>query len=214
MVACETVVIGAWAKALSKTVPWPASASSCGVRPRVEPRKPMRSARVVSRVTRTTFGRAAASAETVVSASRRAQGRMKKEGAWIVPDSLSAAGDATRLELQAQRPLEGARSPLRDHGVALVHVRRGRELAERGAADARGGETEVRAVEQVESLDPELDVKAVVDPRVLDQGQVPLRESRTPDHVARAGADGAVGGDGEDLGVGDVVVGIARVVAD
>src|SRR5690348_10171214 len=50
IVACETVVIGACAYARVNTVAVLANASSAGVRPRVDPRKPIRSARVVSSV--------------------------------------------------------------------------------------------------------------------------------------------------------------------
>ena len=55
-VACDTVVIGACAYARVNTIAPRAKASSSGVRARVDPRKPMRSARVVSSVIRRILG--------------------------------------------------------------------------------------------------------------------------------------------------------------
>src|SRR5260370_40573138 len=57
MVACEGVVSGTWAYAREKTTAWRARASRFGVSPNLDPRKPMRSARVVSRVISTMLGR-------------------------------------------------------------------------------------------------------------------------------------------------------------
>src|SRR5262245_54756874 len=56
MVAWEAVVSGTCEYARVKTTPCFASASRLGVRPRFEPRKPMRSARVVSSVIRIMLG--------------------------------------------------------------------------------------------------------------------------------------------------------------
>src|SRR5882757_9938012 len=56
MVACEGEVRGTCAKAREKTLAWPASLSRFGVRPRLDPRKPIRSARVVSSVIRMMLG--------------------------------------------------------------------------------------------------------------------------------------------------------------
>ena len=52
MVACDGVVSGTCAQARRKTTPWRARISRFGVRPRFDPRNPMRSARVVSSVIR------------------------------------------------------------------------------------------------------------------------------------------------------------------
>src|ERR1022692_1695454 len=59
MVACELGVYGACEYARVKTAESRASLSRLGVRPRVEPINPMRSARVVSSVIRMTLGYAA-----------------------------------------------------------------------------------------------------------------------------------------------------------
>ena len=56
MVACDDVVRGAWEYARVKINDCCASASKLGVSLRSEPRKPMRSARVVSSVIRIMFG--------------------------------------------------------------------------------------------------------------------------------------------------------------
>src|SRR5438105_11031012 len=145
MLACDAVVMGTCAKALAKTVAWRARRSRPGVRPRVEPRKPMRSARVVSRVTRTTFGRSAAEAGSAVRKKRKkVRCRMERRGIRILtqtPPPRDLAGPL--LELQAQRPLERPRAALRDHGVPLIHVGSRAELSERAAADAARGSAEV-----------------------------------------------------------------------
>src|SRR5580698_2923830 len=55
MVACDGVVNGTWEYACEKTTLCFAKVSRLGVSPRFEPRKPMRSARVVSSVIRMTL---------------------------------------------------------------------------------------------------------------------------------------------------------------
>src|SRR5271168_1785947 len=90
MVACETGVMGAWEYAFSKTMPCLASASRWGVSAFVEPRKPMRSARNVSRVMRITLG-LAAPVPPSASAKKRARPRscrIKEKGVCIVADSF------------------------------------------------------------------------------------------------------------------------------
>ena len=70
MVAWEAVVSGTWEYARAKITLCTAKRSRFGVSPRFEPRKPMRSARVVSRVIRMMFGGDAAC--TVLVASNNA----------------------------------------------------------------------------------------------------------------------------------------------
>src|SRR5207245_7610162 len=82
-VACDTVVTGACAYARENTVAVRASASSEGVRPRVDPRKPIRSARVVSRVISITLGFGCArgparTADATSTANAAARERIKK----------------------------------------------------------------------------------------------------------------------------------------
>src|ERR1700730_307805 len=70
MVACETAIRGACAKARSKITLWPARSSSLGLIFVCAPRKPMRSARVDSKVINTMLGLPAARAQTGEKLSR------------------------------------------------------------------------------------------------------------------------------------------------
>src|SRR5262245_46865832 len=71
IVACAASVSGALVKARSKRVPVAASLSKAGVAPSGAPYAPSRSARVVSRVTSNTFGRAAALDATARTVTRK-----------------------------------------------------------------------------------------------------------------------------------------------
>src|SRR6476620_2926578 len=63
MQACDGGVRGTCAYARENTTPSRAKSSRCGVSPRFDPKKPIRSARVVSSVTTMMFGRTAEEVE-------------------------------------------------------------------------------------------------------------------------------------------------------
>src|SRR6266478_1258270 len=130
--------MGACEYACSNTTPWLASASSCGVKPSFEPRKPMRSARTVSNVIRITLGgsvAAAASAGNIRNRERMQARRIKEKGVCIVSDSFfGTKAGSRRSENDLSPDLRGARSALRKERVAGSDVRR---LPVRGEAAAR-----------------------------------------------------------------------------
>src|SRR5581483_732595 len=67
MVVCEAVVSGTCENACENVMPFFATPSRFGVRPFLEPRKPMRSARVVSSVIRMILGRVEAAAARLLA---------------------------------------------------------------------------------------------------------------------------------------------------
>src|SRR6266513_3259078 len=134
--------MGAWEYACSKTTPWRASASRCGVKPCFEPRKPMRSARTVSKVIKITLGwsvAAAASAGNRRKRQRMQARRIKEKGVCIVADSLFGTKSWSRRSRRSEndlRPdLPSPRAALREEGVARGDVWRLRERGEAGVRE-------------------------------------------------------------------------------
>src|SRR6266550_5173089 len=195
--------MGAWEYACSKTTPWRASASSCGVKPCFEPRKPMRSARTVSKVIRITLGwslAAAASAGNRRKRQRMQARRIKEKGACIVADSLfGTKAWSRRLENELRPDLRSARAALRKERVTGGDIRRLRILGEAtaprvGAARER---IEVRMVQQVKDLESELEAHPFRDLGGLDEVKIQLPESGSAERVAATGHDSVVGRSGK-----------------
>src|SRR5215510_7184532 len=122
--------------------------------------------------------------------------------------------DGGALEQELQGELEGPGTALRDDRVEGRNVGRIADGPETAASDVVLEGAEVRPVQDVETLDPNLELRVPSELRGLDQREVPLRETRSTDRVAAAGADRAVRGHGEDARVRDVVVGVLDVVLD
>src|SRR6266404_8551160 len=126
--------MGACEYASSKTTPWRASASRFGVKPFFDPRKPMRSARTVSKVIRITLGlsvAAAASAGNRRKKQRMQTRRIKGKGACIVADSFFGTKAWSRKSENDLRPdLRSARAALRKERVAGGDIRRLRVIGE------------------------------------------------------------------------------------
>src|SRR6266446_3832145 len=131
--------MGAWEYACSNTTPWRASASRFGVKPFFDPRKPMRSARTVSRVIRITLGwfvAAAASAGNRTRRQRMQARRIKEKGACIVADSFfGTKGWSRRSENDLRPDLASPRAALREEGVARGDVWRLRVRGEAGVRE-------------------------------------------------------------------------------
>src|SRR5882762_8127347 len=132
--------MGACEYACSNTTPSLASASSCGVKPSFEPRKPMRSDRTVSSVIRIMLGgsvAAAASAGNRRKRQRMQARRIKEKGVCIVADSLFGTKAWSRRSENDLRPdLPSPRAALGEEGVARGDIRRLRVRGEAGLREA------------------------------------------------------------------------------
>src|SRR5690242_19601473 len=131
MVVCEAVVSGTWEYARVKTMPCFANASRFGVSARSEPRKSMRSARVVSRVMRMMLGcrdgafelfcggLAAIAEPKQTRTENQRKNRIRKRESTIgrLPRNSCPAGSEDELDAEVHIP----RAALRNHRIASSH---------------------------------------------------------------------------------------------
>src|SRR5229473_157227 len=180
----------------------------------------MRSARTVSNVIRITFGGLAAAANDGRTAKthrfRMRMRRIKEKGACIVAGSLFGTKTRSRgSENELHTELHGPRAALGKERVAGRDVRRLGKLAERTARIRATGRqrVEVRVVQHIKDLPPELETQPLVYFRNFHEVCIPLDKVGPPEGVATASTDSAVGRFREySRRVGNVVLGRITVV--
>src|SRR6266404_5156598 len=103
-----------------------------------------------------------------------------------------------RLELELESKVHVSRPTLCDYGIAGDHVRRPVNKAEGSMTLPNGVIREivkVPAIQNVVNFPAKLHVKLFTDLRVLDQGQVPLAQTGSSEHISPGIADSAIAWD-------------------